>query len=207
MQDDESSSPGELHPRALTEPDGSLATHPALITQPRATRSGWISSLRSSPLRVDFATRPSGFWLRPLSEFLPLAGLPRQRDRVIGPLRSPPITGASSLLRARPPLCLASVLSASGGHPLGLFPSHRGPRFPGSPFEPGPDSRHLNAGRHAGSKRLSPALLPGQRLLPGFGVVPTLSTLPRWFTCVRLSDPHLTPSRGAFSLDAHDQGF
>src|SRR3954468_24009770 len=45
-----------------------------------------------------------------------------------------------------------------------------------------------------------PALIPGQRLLPGFDVVPTLSTLRRWFTCVRLPDPHLTQSRRAFSL-------
>src|ERR1700693_2329702 len=67
-------------------------------------------------------------------------------------------------------------------------------------FEPGSDSRHLNAGRHAGSKRISPALIPGQRLLPGFDVVLTLSTLHRWFTRVRLSDPHLTRSRHAFSL-------
>jgi hypothetical protein len=67
-------------------------------------------------------------------------------------------------------------------------------------FEPESDSRHLNAGRHAGSKRISPALIPEQRLNPGFDVVPTLSTLHRWFTCVRLSDPHLTRSRRAFSL-------
>src|SRR5262249_61231548 len=32
--DHESSSPGEFHPRALTEPDGSLSTHPALLTRP-----------------------------------------------------------------------------------------------------------------------------------------------------------------------------
>src|SRR6516165_5467364 len=67
-------------------------------------------------------------------------------------------------------------------------------------FEPESDSRHLNAGRHAGSKRLSPALIPEQRLLPGFDVIPMLSTLPQWFTCVRLSDSHLTQSRRAFSL-------
>src|SRR3954453_17259470 len=67
-------------------------------------------------------------------------------------------------------------------------------------FEPGSDSRHLNAGRRAGSKRISPALIPGQRLLPGSDVVPTLSTLRRWFTRVRLPDPHLTRSRRAFSL-------
>ena len=54
------------------------------------------------------------------------------------------------------------------GLPLGLLPWHRGDRFPGSLFEPGSDSRHLNAGRHAGSKRISPALIPGQRLRPRF---------------------------------------
>ena len=32
-QDHESSSPGESHPRALTEPDVNLSTHPALIVQ------------------------------------------------------------------------------------------------------------------------------------------------------------------------------
>src|SRR3954454_2869840 len=86
------------------------------------------------------------------------------------------------------------------GLPLGLLPWHRGDRFPGSIFEPGSGSRHLNAGRHAGSKRISPALIPEQRLNPGFDVVPTLSTLRRWFTRVRLPDPHLTQSRRAFSL-------
>src|SRR3954469_11812616 len=45
-----------------------------------------------------------------------------------------------------------------------------------------------------------PALIPGQRLLPGFDIVHTLSTLHRWFTRVRLPDPHLTQSRRAFSL-------
>ena len=111
-----------------------------------------------------------------------------------------PITGTSTLLQAHPPLDLASVLSASGGSPLRLFPSHRGPRFPGSLSEPGSESRHLNAGRHAGSKRISPALIPEQRLNPGFDVVPMLSTLRQWFTCVRLSDPHLTRSAVPFAL-------
>ncbi len=35
-QNHESSSPGEFHPQALTEPDGSLSTHPALIIRPTA---------------------------------------------------------------------------------------------------------------------------------------------------------------------------
>ena len=86
------------------------------------------------------------------------------------------------------------------GLPLGLLPWHRGDRFPGSMFEPGSDSRHLYAGRHAGGQRISPALIPGQRLDPGFDVVLMLSTRHRWFPCGRLSDPHLTRSRRAFSL-------
>src|SRR5262245_61793696 len=31
--DQESSGPGEFHPQALSDPDGSLATHPALMIQ------------------------------------------------------------------------------------------------------------------------------------------------------------------------------
>src|SRR5262245_19836102 len=52
------------------------------------------------------------------------------------------------------------------GLPLELLPEHRGDRFPGSPFEPGSDSRHLDAGRHAGSKRIAPALIPDNDSTP-----------------------------------------
>src|SRR5450755_1157658 len=39
-RDNESSSPGELHPQALAEPDVELASHPALMTQsPVVSRS------------------------------------------------------------------------------------------------------------------------------------------------------------------------
>ena len=195
-----SSSPGEFHPQALTEPDGKLALHPALHTRHWRNGPAFRSAGRFLPFRVDLSTQRSGSWLRLGGKFLPLAELTRQRNGVRGPLRSMPITGTSPLLQAHPPLCLASVVSASGVHPLRLFPSHQGHRFPGSLSEPRSESRHLNAGRHAGSKRISPAFIPGQRLDPGFDVVPTLSTLHRWFTCVRLSDPHLTRSRHAFSL-------
>jgi hypothetical protein len=205
--DHPSSSPGEFHPQALTEPDGKLALHPALHTRHRRNGPALRSFDRFLPFRVDLSAKRSGSWLRLVGEFLPLTGLTRQRNGVRGPLRSMPITGTSSLLRAHPSLCLASVLSASGDYPLRLFPSHRGHRFPGSLFEPESESRHLNAGRHAGSKRISPAFLPGQRLDPGFDVVPTLSTLPRWFTCVRLSDPHLTRSSHAFSWTLTTRAF
>src|SRR5512143_2330774 len=136
-------------------------------------------------------------WSRFPVGFLPIAGLTPRRSWVIGPLRSMPITGTSMLLRAHPPLCPASVLWPLWGFHLG---SSLGIEATGSLFEPGSDSRHLHAGRHAGSQRISPALIPGQRLDPGFDVVLMLSTRHRWFPCGRLSDPHLTRSRRAFSL-------
>ena len=51
--------------------------------------------------------------------FLPIAGLTLRRSWVIGPLRSMPITGTSTLLRAHPPLCPASVLWPSWDLHLG----------------------------------------------------------------------------------------
>src|SRR5262249_6755117 len=78
---------------------------PALITRLTA-----LSPRKVPPHRwVDLTTK-LGHRLRLPAEFLPIAGLTRRRDRVIGPLRSRPITGPSTLLRAHPPLCLASVL-------------------------------------------------------------------------------------------------
>src|SRR5512135_2697749 len=168
-----SSSPGEFHPQALTEPDGSLSTHPALITRPMAA-----SSRQVPPNRLVDPTIRLGDWAPSLHAHY------RHFDATTSPSAPVPRIGTLALV----------------GPPLGLLPSHRGDRFPGSMFEPGADSRHLHAERHAGSKRISPALIPEQRLNPGFDVIHTLSTRRRWFTCVRLSDPHLTQSRRAFSL-------
>src|SRR5947209_17808569 len=119
---------------------------------------------------------------------------------MIGPLRSMPITGTSSLLRAHPPLCPASVLWPSWGFHLGssLSIEATGSQVPRSSQDRTratlmPDVTLAVSGS-------PPALIPEQRLNPGFDVVHTLSTLHRWFTRVRLSDPHLTQSRRAFSL-------
>ena len=73
--DDQSSSPGELHPQALTEPDGSLATHPALLTRPKAScpplvppdcsvdqvrkRGEWAPSLHAHYRHFHATTSPS----------------------------------------------------------------------------------------------------------------------------------------------------
>src|SRR5680860_646680 len=73
------------------------------------------------------------------------------------PLRSDPITGPSSLLRAVPPLCLASVLCPLRCPPLGVLPlvtggqpspihagrRYRGDRFSTSMPAPTTSSRHL----------------------------------------------------------------
>jgi hypothetical protein len=72
------------------------------------------------PLRVDPSTTRFGSRLRPVGELLPRTGLTARRDWVIGPLRSMPITGTSTLLRAHPPLCLASVLRPSWDLHLGF---------------------------------------------------------------------------------------
>ena len=169
----ESSSPGEFHPQALTEPDGRLSPHPALITRPT------VALPRRVPPRrwVDPATK-LGDWAPSLHAHY------RHFHAPTSPSAPVPRIGTLALV----------------GLPLGLLPWHRGDRFPGSMFEPGSDSRHLHAGRHAGGQRISPALIPGQRLDPGFDVVLMLSTRHRWFPCGRLSDPHLTRSRRAFSL-------
>jgi hypothetical protein len=111
-----------LHPRALTEPDGKLALHPARRTRPWRHGPALRPADRFLPFRVDLSRQRPGSWLRPAEGFLPRTGLTPQRNGVRGPLRSMPMTGTSSLLRAHPPLCLASVLSASGGSPLCLLP-------------------------------------------------------------------------------------
>lgn len=52
------------------------------------------------------------------------------------------------------------------GLPLELLPWHRDDRFSSSKYEPESDSRRLNAERHAGSKQVSPALIPGRLHFP-----------------------------------------
>jgi hypothetical protein len=84
------------------------------------------------------------------------------------PLRSSPITGPSSLLRAGPPLCLASVLCPLRFLPLGVLPSgdqaaatgpqHRGDRFSPSLPAPATSSRHLYTGHHRGDIQAAPRL-------------------------------------------------
>ena len=57
------------------------------------------------------------------------------------------------------------------GLPLGHLPLHPDDRFPGSLREPEPSSRRLYAGRHVGSKHVSPTLIPGLGKEPGSDVI------------------------------------
>jgi len=89
------------------------------------------------------------------------------------------------------------------GLPLGRLPSHRGDRFPRSAQEPEPRSRRLHAGRHLGSRQVSPRLVPGERNTPGFDAIYALFDTS---SAVRLrSSPWISPDRissGLF-LNAH----
>src|SRR5215472_16320827 len=97
--------------------------------------------------------------------------LANSQGRTTQPLRSRPITGPSTLLRAAPPLRPASVLSSSRLEPLAACPftsldvtKHR---FSRSIRKPGRASRRLHAGCRSGSIRASPELIPEEGSPPG----------------------------------------
>lgn len=93
------------------------------------------------------------------------------------PLRSTPITGASSLLRASPPARPATVLNPSRFQPAGTLPlaALAGRPYQGTP-SPVPressrsDSRRLHAGHRLASKRAPARLIPEQLVRSGFDV-------------------------------------
>src|SRR5215470_10127404 len=116
------SRPGELHPEPLTEPDVNLSIHPARATQRR--------------LPPSIKTRSS-------------SGCPLTPAR-LGDLL-PSLYGhyaASSLLLSSATLVGASVLSASWGFHLHLFPFASPNRFSSSVRKPRLESRLLYTGHH-----------------------------------------------------------
>src|SRR5215472_4614813 len=141
-----SSRPEEFHLRALPEPCVTLSSHTAPDVRPLGERLA--SSTGSSCFQLA-----SG------------------QGRTTQPLRSSPITGPSTLLRAAPPLRPASVLSPSRLEPLAACPftsldvtKHR---FSRSVRKPGRASRRLHAGCRSGSIRASPELIPEEGSPPG----------------------------------------
>ena len=139
---DESSSPGEFHPQALTDPDVTVSRHPALIIpSPFPAKPCLIA--RFLPSLVDQALRPDD----------PTPSLhPHYRD----------FNTTTSWSATVPRIGTLTLV----GPPLGFLPYHRNDRFPRSTQEPGSGSRHLYAGRRPGSKQVSPGLLLVSRKLP-----------------------------------------
>ena len=137
-------------------------------------------------------------------------------------LRSSSITGPSPLLRAGPPLCLASVLCPLRFRPLGVLPlatryrqttpvssgrRYRGDRFSCSMPAPATSSRHLYTGRRQGSTQPAPWLRarptggPVSRRYPQPPVsAPSfyVSMRLQWFIHVRLLVAYLTRCSGPF---------
>lgn len=113
------------------------------------------------------------------------------------PLRSAVITTVSSLLRASPPLCAASLLSALSFYDLHLLDSHlrTGSRVPhtGLPYAHAilmPDAEQLASGSPLSLSR-SGSEIPVLTSL-------TLTTLHQWFTLVHLHRAYLPILYGLF---------
>jgi hypothetical protein len=96
IQSARSSRPGEFHPEALTDPYVTLSRHTALHSDSLALKENRL------PLKEK---APPGF---PVGPRLPSA--------LCHPLRSTPITGASSLLQDDPPSASASIFPLRGSH-------------------------------------------------------------------------------------------
>ena len=136
---------------------------------------------------------------------LPLARLTGASSWMTRPLRSLGLSPTSPLLRVAPSLCLASIRWSLGFHPwTSLFTSRRQvPTFRTRAWSRVTPPLCRVSSRQAAD---SPWTCPGPTTRPGFDTVPTLSTRIRWFTRVRLPEPHLTRSCRAVSTVAHDPG-
>lgn len=122
----------ELPHQLLAEPDVNLSTHTAPI---RPTLE-FCFTRRILPFRVV-----------------------RQFNGLTQPLCSIPITGTSSLLRAAPPQCLASVLSSLWVCHLDFSLSIKATGSPISLQKPRLSSRHLNAGYRLSRNQVSDKLV------------------------------------------------
>ena len=140
------SSGREPPPPALSEPYVTVSRH----TAPTVRR--WVGNDFNLCFGLPLGSSPEG--------------LTSRRPWTARPLRSDPITGPSSLLRAGPPLCPASVLSHSRCSSLVVLPlaaSTAGPRYRGDRFScsmpaPAMSSRHLYTGHHRGHIQAAPRL-------------------------------------------------
>src|SRR5918994_3312961 len=136
------------------------------------------------------------------------------------PLRSTPITGASSLLRVGPPASFAT-----GTQHLRFPPSVRSLSHQPRPRRSTPQrgqqtfaarlpTFHADAADRAHATptpdttwptiRATARLIPGTMILPGFDVTMIFTTLNQWIAHARLPDPHLTHHVRLFLIAHHD---
>ena len=136
------SRPGELHPQPLVERYVNLSAH---------TRSHQANTPVIPGDDKWFCLHPHLLLESPVGY---------GQDRPTSPLRSIAITATSSLLRATPSQCLASVLRFLWGRHLNgsLRIETTGSRS--SIEKPGPGSRHLHAGHRLGSFQGNPQTSP-----------------------------------------------
>ena len=127
------------------------------------------------------------------------------------PLRSTPITEGSSLLRADPPLCRASILSLSRrASPLGIFSYHRGDRFPRSARQPDTRSRRFYAGGRILGRQVSCMLITIRFRLSLLTSCVVFTTPQQRFRFIRLPISYLTaitsqPFTGTLTTTALDR--
>src|SRR3954454_1856046 len=198
----ESSSGGDLHPSALSEPDVRLSPHPAPTLQPPAARpaatgqTGWDRGGRCAPASAWPHAPGAGTKALPQTPAPPIAGWPASSTGVSGPFPPPALPGFDGTTNPYAPAPRLGTRLVRG-LPLGALPWRsplasrrqvptfrtRASRWSHAVFMP-------VAARPVG--RLPPSFVPGQRLEPGFGDVPTLSTRQQRFTRVRLTSAHLT---------------
>ena len=131
----ESSSPGEFHPQALTEPDVTVSRHPALIIPPPIQRlclTPWLlPSLVDQTIRPDDPTPSLHLHYRDFNT----------------------TTSWSA------PVPRIGTLTLMGSSHLSFSLSIEDDRFPRSTQEPGSGSRHLYAGRRPSSKQVTLGLI------------------------------------------------
>jgi hypothetical protein len=130
---------------------------------------------------------------------------------VTRPLRSTPITEGSSLLRADPPLCRASILSPlRRASPLGIFSYHRGDRFPRSARQPDIGSRRFYAGGRMHGSQVSCMLITIRFRLSLLTSCLVFTTPQQRFSFIRLPISYLTaiisqPFTGTLTTTALDR--
>ena len=156
----EVSSPEELPPQALSEPDVNLSIHTAPSVQPPEHPSDLACAQGSS------------------SEELARIGLKLNHRRTFGPA---PLQGLHPYYERLCPCAPHRYSGSCRGLRLELLPSHQDDRFSRSSPKPDPRSRRLYAGRRSSTKQVRLDLHPGVPHRPQFrrrlGFLDTSSTV------------------------------